>query len=308
MNMRTAAVFVLSVALMAQVSFAEDVLPQIVVQEWGVVTWTDGDPVFTSAPDVPEVFPIGSDQIDAGGYAVRAPVLYFNGPEFSGTVTVSTDNGAVFDIYPAVDDHLRTHSSVTWECSVSLDRIEEYPRDLDASPGQWNYDLWSVEPAMTVSMQGGWRDKFLYYETAPETMDFLPYTPGAESVCAEYSDWPALVIKRRADGVFYSSTTLGTLVYGGDMEYLDMVPDHIMRVLFDWSVNILEPEQYQALWNTWSSWILYDHSSQREYASGMVILPVPEELAGRISTITVEPDETPYPVELRRYIIVALPL
>ncbi|HOP26144.1 MAG TPA: hypothetical protein PLM22_03080 [Candidatus Sabulitectum sp.] len=306
--MRTAAVTVLFLTLIAQVSFAEDILPQIVVQEWGVVTWINGDPVLTSAPEVPEVFPIGSDDIDYGDYAVRAPVLYFNGPEFSGAVTVATDNGAIFDIYPAVDDHLRSHSSVTWECSVSLDRIEEYPRGLEVSPGQWNYDLWRVDPAMTVSMANGWHDKFLYYETAPETMDFLPYTPGAESVCDEYSDWPVLVIKRRTDGVFFSSTTLGTLVYGGDMEYQDITPDDVMRVLLDWSADTLEPEQYQALWNTWSSWILYDHSSQREYSSGMVLLQVPEELAGIISTISVEPVEAPYPVELRRYILVALPL
>lgn len=302
------AVLVLLTAFALAFCITPDELPHISVQEWGVITWNDEDPVVTSTPENQVLFPTGPVVTDPDGYAVRAPVLYFNGPEFSGTVTVRTDNGAIFDIYPSVLDGNRTHSSVSWTCSFSNERIEEYGDYRGMAPGEWNYQMWRVDPALTITDALNWQDKFLYYETAPETVDFLPYLPQTESVCEEYRDLQALVIKRRADGVFFSECTLGELVYGGDMEYIAISPDGVMRVLFDWSVGILEPEQMDALWRTWSSWILFDNSGERLYGNGMVLYLVPDELTQRISTITVEPDETDYPVDLYRYLLVALPL
>jgi len=285
-----------------------DELPHILVQEWGVITWDGEDPVVSSAPEDQILFPIGPGDTDPEGYAVRAPVLYFNGPEFTGTVTVSTDNGSIFDIYPSVLDENRTHSSVVWNCSFSNQQVEAYGDYRGMAPGEWNYELWRIDPALTITCENGWQDKFLYYETAPETVDFLPYLPGAESVCDEYQDIPALVIKRRSDGVFFSECTLSELVYGGDLNYADVSPDALMNVLYGWSAGILEPEQMDALWRTWSSWILYNHSGQRLYENGMILYLVPEDLTRRISTITVEPEETEFPVDLHRYLLVALPL
>ncbi len=305
--MKIAIIAILAASLPAFCSIPDE-LPHISVQEWGVITWNGEDPVVSSTPETQILFPTGPGGTNPEGYAVRAPVLYFNGPEFTGTVTVRTDNGAIFDIYPSALDENRTHSSVSWNCSFSNERIEEYRDYRGMAPGVWNYEIWRVEPALTITGYDNWQDKFLYYETAPETVDFLPYLPLAESVCEEYRDLPALVIKRRTDGVFLSECTLGELVYGGDMEYTDITPDKVMRVLFDWSVGILEPEQMDALWRTWSSWILFDNSGERAYGNGMVLYIVPAELTERISTINVEPDETDYPVDLYRYLLVAIPL
>ena len=153
----------LLVALVWAVAFCQgaDELPHIVVQEWGVITWSDGDPVVSSTPGTPVLFPIGPGDTDSDGFAVRAPVLYFNGPEFTGSVTVRTDNGAIFDIYPPVEDENRTHSSVMWQCSFSNQRVDEYPDYRGMAPGEWNYDLWRVDPALTISGYQGWQDKFL---------------------------------------------------------------------------------------------------------------------------------------------------
>lgn len=305
--MKIAIIAILAASMLA-FCIVPDEMPHISVQEWGVITWNGEDPVVTSAPENPVLSPMGPGDTNPDGYAVRAPVLYFNGPEFTGTVTVRTDNGAIFDIYPSVPDENRTHSSVSWTCSFSNQEIEEYGDSRGLAPGEWNYQLWRVEPVLTITGDNNWQDKFLYYETAPETVDFLPYLPQAESVCEEYRDLPALVIKRRADGVFFSECTLGELVYGGDMEYTGITPDRVMRILFDWSVSILEPEQMDALWRTWSSWILFDNSGERVYGNGMVLYLVPAGLTERISTISVEPDETDYPVDLYRYLLVAMPL
>lgn len=306
--MRTA-VFVFMVLISLAWCRSVDELPHIQVDEWGVITWMGDDPVVSSAPGTPVLFPIGPDGSSPDeGYAVRAPVLYFSGPEFSGRITVETGNGSIYDIYPPVEDENRTHTAVTWVCRFTNDRIQEYPDFHGMAPGEWNYDLWRVQPALTITREDGWQDKFLYYETAPETVDFLPYRQGVESVCDEYREIPALVIKRASDGVFYSECILGDIVYGGDMQYTDISPDAVMRVLFDWSTNLIEPEQIDALWQTWSSWILYDSSSLPAYRNGMVLYLVPAELTDRISSISVDPDETDYPVDVSRYLLVAMPL
>ena len=87
-----------------------------------------------------------------------------------------------------------------------------------------------------------------------------------------------------------------------------MDSDDVRRTLYSWSVDILEPEQMDALWNTWAQWILHENTSESAYANGVLLYLVPQELTQRISTITVEPDETDYPVDLSRYILVAVPL
>ncbi len=282
-------------------------LPHIHVQEWGVITISENVPLVTSSPEEPGLYP-SFPETDDEGYAVRAPVLYFNGPEFTGTVTVKTDNGAIFDIYPAVPDCDRTHSTVSWTASFSNDPIDEYPMNRGLPPGGWNYDMWRVEPALTVSIGSDWQDKFLYYETAPGTLDFLPYMPGAESVLHAHAAIPALVIRNTADGGMYYSGTLQQIAYGDNTEFNRVDSDDVRRTLYSWSVDILEPEQMDALWNTWAQWILHENTSESAYANGVLLYLVPQELTQRISTITVEPDETDYPVDLSRYILVAVPL
>lgn len=305
--MKTAVLIALLSAFPA-FSEAPDELPHITVQEWGVITWSGDDPVVSSTPETPFSLQIGPFPTDPDGYAVRAPVLYFNGPEFTGTVTVQTDNGAIFDIYPPVENENRTHSSVTWSCGFSNQRIEKFPDPHGTAPGEWNYELWRVDPALTITGEDGWQDKFLYYETAPETVGFLPYTRDMESICEEYRSVEALVIKNNPEGIFSAECTLEDLVYGGVMEYAEINHDEVLNLLFSWSVNLLEPEQMDALWNTWSSWILVDHAIEGACENGMILYLLPAELAVRISTIEVQPDEVDYPVDIYRYLLVALPL
>lgn len=300
---------ILGLTVLAFLACAEPVdnLPHIHVQEWGVITTSGNAQIVTSSPAEPLLTPY-FPSADADGHAVRAPVLYFNGPEFTGTVTVKTDNGAIFDIYPAVPDCDRTHSSVSWTASFTNDRIDAFPVNEGLAPGEWNYDMWRIEPALTVSIGSDWQDKFLYYETAPVTLDFLPYMPGAESVRDEHSELPALLFRNSADGMMYSSGTLQQIVNGDNMEFNPIDQNDVMITLYDWSVDILEPEQMEALWLTWSAWILNDHTADSAYENGMILYLVPPEITNRISTITVEPDETDYPVDLSRYILTAVPL
>jgi len=286
---------------------SERELAHIQVHEWGVLTWSTGTAVLASVPGQPAPQQDIGIPPDDGGMLLRAPVLYFHGPAFSGTVTVKTNNGSIFDIYPSVADADKDHNHVTWAVNTNYAEIEEYPDFHGMAPGEWNYDLWRDVYALSVSRDDGWNDKFLYYETAPATTDFLPYRSGMESLCDEYMDIKALVIRRLSDGIHYSHCTLRDIVYGGDLEYADMTPDDIKAVLYDWSIDVINFDEVDALWNTWSSWMLREYIYEPGYNENLVVYMIPEELTDNLSTISVIAEGS-YPVDISRYLLVAMPL
>ena len=290
-------------------SQAERELAHIQVHEWGVLTWNNGTAVLASLPTVPT--PAQGFQglpPDDGGMLLRAPVLYFHGPAFSGTVTVKTANGSIFDIYPPVPDEDRDNRHVSWTADFSYDTIEEYPDFHGMAPGEWNYDLWRMDSPLSITRSDGWADKFLYYETAPASTDFLPYRPGVESLCEEYTDIEAILIKSTEYGFFYSHCSLGDIVYGGDIEALEMSSNGILGILYEWCVGSINFEEVDVLWNTWSSWILNDHLNESAYSNGLVIYLIPAELTENLSIIGVTTDTPHYPVDISRYLLVAMPL
>ncbi|MEA3267179.1 MAG: hypothetical protein U9P42_09605, partial [Candidatus Fermentibacteria bacterium] len=280
-------------------------LAHIQVHEWGVLTWNGGTAVLSSVPGTPAAESvIPGLPSNHGEMLLRAPVLYFNGPAFSGTVTVKTNNGSIFDIYPIASDQDQSNNHCTWRIDCSYTEIEEYTDFHGMAPGEWNYDLWRDVYAMTVSMSDGWKDKFLYYETAPSTTDFLPYRPGMESLSEEYMNVNALVIRRLDDGIYFSHCTLRDVVYGEDIEYLDMTQDAVREVLYSWSIDLINIDEVDALWNTWSSWMLREYVYDPGYDDGLVLYMIPADLTEKLSTISVTPD-TPFPVDISRYLIVA---
>ena len=284
-------------------------LAHIQVHEWGVLTWSNGTAVLASVPGTPApASDIPGLPSDHGGMLLRAPVLYFHGPAFSGTVTVKTNNGSIFDIYPSVADADKDHNHVTWTVDLNFADIEVYPNFHGMAPGEWNYDLWRDVYALSISRDDGWNDKFLYYETAPVTTDFLPYRPGMESLCDEYMGVKALVIRPLGDGIQYSHCTLRDVVYGGDIDYTDMSPDDIRDVLYDWSLDVINFDEVDALWNTWSSWMLREYVYDPGYENGLVLYMIPEDLTEKLSTISVIPEISAYPVDISRYLLVAMPL
>jgi len=305
-------IVLITIAVLNAVAFCQserDMAP-IQVHEWGVLAWSGGDPVLSSAPATPTpaaIFPVDPPP-DQQPYLLRAPVLYFHGPDFSGSVTVKTKNGSIFDIYPSVPDDDRSHNYCTWTAEFTNTRIEEYPDFRGMAPGEWNYNLWRVDYAMAISRADGWQDKFLYYETAPAETDFLPYSPGAASVCAEYKEIAALVVKAGPNGVVYATCTLKDIVYGGEIEFTEADSDHIVGVLYGWGCDVIDIEEIDALWQTWSPWVLADHMNEAEYADGLVMYMIPEDLTENLSTISVVPDEAGFPVEISRFLLVAMPL
>lgn len=303
------AILVLSAIACSETEIERELAP-VQVHEWGVLTWSGDNPVLSAVPGTASHESLLPDHpiTDEDGFLLRAPVLYFHGPAFSGSVTVKTDNGSIFDIYPPVPDENRNYNYCTWTADFGYEPVEEYPNFNGMAPGEWNYDLWRTNDALSISRADGWTDKFLYYETAPASTDFLPYRPGMESLCEEHMDIKALVIKNGRGGVFYSHCTLRDIVYGEDIEAKDMKSDDILRILYDWSIDVIFFEEVDALWNTWSSWVLRDHMNEPAYSNGLVMYVIPAELTEKLSTISVVPDDSHYTVDISRYLIVAMPL
>jgi hypothetical protein len=288
---------------------ADRELAHIQVHEWGVLTINNGDPVLSSVPGTPS--PVTMP--DNPGFSsepglLRAPVLYFHGPAFSGTVTVKTNNGSIFDIYPGVPDEDRDHNHCTWTADFNYGEITRYPDSHGMAPGEWNYDLWRDVYSLSISNANGWNDKFLYYETAPESIDFLPYFPAKENLCEEDAGIEAVIVQRQNEGIFLAQCTLGDVVYGEDIEYTELESQAVLGILHNWSAGILEADEVEALWNTWSAWILSEYVYESGYDNGLLMYLIPDELTGNLSTISVLPDEVQYPVDITRYLLVAMPL
>ncbi len=160
-----------------------DELPAILVEEWGVLTWSDGDPLLSSSPPVETPFPTVPDPLHP---AVRAPVLYFNGPEFNGTVTVRTDNGSIFDIYPPVPEEYRTHKSCTWVADFAYSRNAEYSHSRGMGPGSgtWTCGGWNTQ---WDQLPRGWYENSSTMRPLRKTPPSCP-TPRAESVHQDYRE------------------------------------------------------------------------------------------------------------------------
>jgi len=316
--MKTVLVILLIMASYAWCELERE-LAHIQVHEWGVLTLGSTNPVLSSVPGMPSPAD-APDSLGSGSGAgvLRAPVLYFHGPAFSGTVTVKTDNGSIFDIYPAVLDADRDHNHCTWRVdfsygeiqrvNFSYGEIQKFPDYHGMVSGVWNYNLWRDVYALSISNDSDWNDKFLYYETAPESIDFLPYCPADDSLSEEYMDVEAIVIQRRNEGIFLARYTLGDVVYGSDMQYTELdTDDAIEDVLFDWSTGILEADEVEALWNTWETWMFREYIYEQGYDSGLLMYLIPDELTEKLSVISVSPEEVNYPVDISRYLIAAMP-
>lgn len=301
--------FLAAVAIACGTLHSEDrELPLVNVHEWGVLSWDGPAPVFTGNPEaaVP----------DPGGVMLRAPVLYFHGPEFTGTVTVKTSNGLMAQVYPEPTQGGAGQEFCSWTGSFGYPRAglgirgmtAAIDRLLETGVPAWPLHLWRTGESMTVTTSCA-VESFLYYETLPVDTGFLPYIPGAETVAGQWSGTEAIVIRRSQNGVVYSRCFLEEITGRADMAYSELHPDRIHDILREWSRDIIDLEEVDALWNTWTQWICREHMDGGTYANGLVLYLVPESLLHEMSTIEVEAEApSPYPFRVRRFILAAVPL
>ncbi|MFO7626278.1 MAG: hypothetical protein R6V62_03345 [Candidatus Fermentibacteraceae bacterium] len=299
-------------ACITGLSSAEDrELPPIFVHEWGVLSWSGPDFSFSGSPFVP--VPVS----DPDGMMMRAPVLYFHGPEFTGTVTVRTDNGLLSHIYPEASDGGVSNGFCSWTGSFTYDSAAASLRETAApienrrSPfplPRWPYHLWRTGESMTVTTSCA-TEGFLYYETTPDDLGFLPCSNGGQPVSEEWGQVPAIVLTWSETGPRFAECRLGDIPGPGDEAFVTMTPDLIHRTLRQWSRNVIDIEEVDALWNTWTEWFSGGFAEGGSYPRGLLLYPIPESLLSNLSTIEVVPEgPSQYPTRVRRLILAAVPL
>lgn len=309
--MRLVTAAVLAVFPASPVFSSDRELPPIIVHEWGVLSWTGPESSFSGAPDARPDFP------DPDGMLVRAPVLYFHGPEFSGTVTVSTQNGVVSHVHPEVSDGGAGSMFCSWKGSFGYDRntgsLRETAAPIEDGRGllpfsRWPYHLWRTGESMTIRTSCA-TEGFLYYETAPENLGFLPCSRGGQPVADEWQQVPAIALAWSETGPVFAECTLEDIPGPGDEAFIPMTPDLVQHALRRWSRNVIDIEEADALWNTWMDWFSGGYAAGGSYPNGLLLYPIPEELLESLSTIEVVPDgPSQYPVRVQRLILAAVPL
>ncbi len=278
----------------------------VFVHEWGVVL-------------IDEVIPMaqGAQQgyLDELGMLqpyysmiVDAPVLWFHGPEFTGTLTVEVQNGYFsilipnpaaistndesLPVFPNEEKYVAVWKdlSFTDEVSVHSDR----PSDRISAPGdsaedgfEWAMPFWREVPALTVTYEAGnFEDRFIYYECS------------ASNLFAEQE--PAESYQRRSL-VFHSEEgelKADLVVAPGNRISIELAvsDEGILEVLSEWGNDNFLEEEIEALWKTWKPSILTRCVQDGEV---IILFPLTDEQVESISTIDLQIDQG-YVVEYSR--------
>ncbi len=282
--------------------------PHVGVHEWGVITWDFGEALAQSAPFIFQEA------------VTRAPVIYFHGPEFTGSFTVTVDNGQLIELYPTVAPW--QPDSYTWSGRFSLDYLplrdlSDIDRGLSApSDFQWALEFWRIPETLTFNGDDGITEEFLYYESTLEDVTFLPLHPGSEIEPERSTALNLeLLLLGMEDGRLMATTcTLARFAArsGMPLSWEMTVSDdglEIRDIFYEWSKDLIDIEEVDALWFTWRDWFITDSFDGRRNTEDTVIAIylMPQELTGSVSTLNLETEEG-YPVDYSRYLLVAVPV
>ncbi len=298
----TAAVLLAALACLAQT--AREAAP-VEVHEWGVLVYGEDD-------DMGMLLGLPGAETPP---AVRAPVVYFHGPEFSGTFTVGLPTGDFTVTIPEPDR--QECDTAVWSLEGSWAAEREAPERAasflrDAPSGGSAH--WSDVESMMLSTESGGLSRYLYYEC---TLDPELLQPAAWTAPVQYDGRELLLPPRLSipeapgnpDLLIVTQSGDGPVMWrGGGWELadsglggLDWMPyarTEAMNVLMDWGVELLEIDEMQALWNTWEPWAVR-RDDPEQYVIFSRLRPEKVETLSRISLQT----ERGRPVEYSRFFL-----
>lgn len=262
----------------------------ISVHEWGVVLVDEVVPMATGAPP--------GTVLEPAPMLVDAPVVWFHGPEFTGTFSVELEEGYFSVLLPnpfeisdeLVDDSEISGTLASWDGlkfpdTASGDECMEMSVSDRLDAFDWDMDIWRRVPSLGVIHPAtGYEDGFIYYEcSASGILENPQQLPEGERIeVREYQGDLMPVLVRD------SSFT--------DTERATLTENEVLEVLARWGGGGFMDEEIRALWSTWEP-----HLKTRclEYGEALAIYPLSPEQVARISTITLQPDQ-PYEVEYSR--------
>ncbi|MBN1433746.1 hypothetical protein JW921_03240 [Candidatus Fermentibacterales bacterium] len=290
--------------------------PHVQVHEWGVLTYgTDCTPDLLSAPSSPYAT---VSPFDDGEIVVRAPVVYFHGPEFTGALTVESGLGRIIDSRPRPDYLSSDRRKAEWRdlaCDFSVSRwalerdAREIPLteldDLTLYMGFWR----QVESAV-IRRGEDFEDRFVYYEIG---LDQLPLTTplihsrGGSVLIPDDFDGEMLVFRLTDQGtdICLIEDAADATASPEDWGFHYPGDDEVIDVLQRWAVDGLLPEEVLALWATWRGYLLGGENFGRAAGSAVVLYRLPEETVEETCSLVLETDEG-YPVDYCRFILGAM--
>ena len=286
----------------------------IYVHEWGAVVYRR---------DIVEaVGDAGGPWRDCSGMMAEAPVIYIYGPEFTGDMTVRSQERIV-NAYPEPDESFRIDASVAgggsavrWS-SISTrcpyipgeSRMPSVPEERVAG-FDWAAPLWRQTGSLVINRESdSFSDKFLYYEVAFEPGTFPLPLPGGLSdgyLQAAPISGEVLVVSRSG----MDRMGLGLI----DADDLDELGDGIgitdgysselaLKTVTAWAESELKAPEIQAMWATWEPYVLHGDWE----GTYLVVFPAPQAMIQRISTLDLT-SESGLPVEYHRFFLGLVPV
>ncbi len=278
----------------------------VFVHEWGVVL-------------IDEVLPMvcGAERgyLEENGtlqpyysMAVDAPVIWFHGPEFTGTLTVEVQNGffslliplpvssSISDesipVFQDEENYVAVWENLSFSDELSMPGDSPYDRrsstDDSVEEGfQWAMPFWREVPALIVSYDpASYVDRFIYYECSATNL-FEEQEP------SESYQHGSLVFHEEegelaADLVIAPRNRIRI--------ELGVSDDGILDVLADWGDDEFLNEEIEALWKTWKPSLL---TRCILYGETVVLFPLTDEQVESISTIDLQTEQN-YRVEYSR--------
>jgi hypothetical protein len=263
----------------------------VLVQEWGVIEMDRSAFLAVGAPVGP-AYPIPDDSI----YCVEAPVVWFVGADFTGTLTVETPAGHLTVTYPEPDvmdtDAAGIPHSASWRLSASaLPPVEEIVEQIEESPWVpappdmgtfgWAAGIWrEVETHFLLGTDSGWMERFLYYECR---VDGLFGESDGEDQNWPFSGLqvPALVFRTGPEGLPETAAcSIDGSLPEGELVFHPYDRTLLLASLCLWASQRMPSDKLTALADTWE-----EHLTTVPAGTMLALFPIPEEYYGRISTL-----------------------
>lgn len=288
--------FLMIVLALAGQTVPDREMPVVEVHEWGVIVHGGSCADLVTHPGMYATVEPPDEPL-----VVRAPVVYFYGPPFTGRFTVETP-GMFTALHPET-----AGQGAAW--GLTADWVEyDATGDMAYLPmvDGWNAIPWRNPQSLTLRTDRGIIDEFVYYECTvdPAALPVQPGDMGAD-VRDGFEHLPAALVIPSYAGPTVLPVRLGAVECPMElMRNLVTAPADLLPLLYEWSVDVLDIDEVDAMWSSWREWMSGEGLPDPESGAALLVYVLPEECLADVSTLELTVEEG-YPVEYSRFIVVA---
>jgi len=252
------------------------------VHEWGVV-WFGHDRIVATAD------PASTWDLYSGPYTpdepicAEAPVVYFHGPDFTGSLRVEAVTGDFTVSYPTPS--AVTPDALVWRFSAASSEQQHPAEELVAERmlPRWPVESWREVPANWLVLDDGSRERFVYYETEIPASEF----PHARRIVEEQRVDQGMLIRPGPDGLEHMPVAARDVWTAKlSWEFEELTRERAVSTLCSWAGGQLKTPEIEALWDSWSGHL----SSGSMQGDAVLLFPVPADQVWLITSLSMEID------------------